>query len=77
MRWRGAFRRRQVYRALMLTSAEREARAQLKLAAEAYRKAQVRYAASPTPKRAAKVAIRRAELNALLESATSHQPLAA
>ena len=55
----------------MLTDPDREARAQLKLAAESYRKAQARYAASPTPKRAAKVAARKAELTLLLEHATS------
>jgi hypothetical protein len=50
----------------MPSTCEREARARLKLAAHSYRKALARYAASPSPKRAAKVARCRAELAALM-----------
>jgi hypothetical protein len=61
----------------MLTRSDREARAQLKLTAQSYRKAQARYAARPSPKRAAKVAACHAELAALLETNRRDTPLVA
>ena len=51
----------------MLAAEEREVRARLKLAARSYRDAQAKHAAHPSPKRAAKVAARQAELARLLE----------
>ena len=61
----------------MRTGSDRKARAQLRLAAQAYRKAHARYAAQPSPKRAAKLAACDAELRALLEGVRRQTPLAA
>jgi hypothetical protein len=61
----------------MSAPADREARAKLKLAARSYRKAQARYAAQPSPKHAAKLAARQAELTVLLESTRDAHSIAA
>jgi hypothetical protein len=53
----------------MQSTCEREARARLKLAAHSYRKALAKYAAAPSPKRAAKVARCKAELAELMGAA--------
>lgn len=45
---------------------DREARAKLRLAARSYRKAKAKYAAQPSPKRAARVAACEAELQLAL-----------
>ncbi len=52
----------------MPTKSDRELRAQLKLAARSYRKAQAKHAAQPTAKNAAKLTACQAELAALLEA---------
>jgi Lon protease-like protein len=52
----------------MPTTSDRELRAQLKLAARSYRKAQALHAAHPSAKNAAKVAVCEARLTMLLEA---------
>jgi hypothetical protein len=52
----------------MPTTSDRELRAQLKLAARAYQKAQAKHAAQPSAKHAAKLAACEAELAVLLEA---------
>ncbi len=52
----------------MPTRSDRELRAQLKLAARSYRKAQAKHVAQPTAKNAARLAACQAELAALLEA---------
>ena len=56
---------------------DREVRAKLRLAARSYRKAKAKYAARPSPKRAARVAACRAELIVLLEQSRDSISVAA